>query len=390
MAIMIPPSISLGYKSEGELEIFNKLKNDHETKDWVVFHSLELPVHKSQICGEADFVIIIPSKGVLCVEVKGCGSLKREKGTWYYGANTTPDPRGPFKQASEAMHSLRKRVLERDPSLGNVLFWSVVIFPFLNFSDESVEWHSWQVIDRADLKSRPVSQLFCSIVHNARLFLSKHPALNWFKTDNHFPTAEQSAKLCQILRPDFEIYESPKCKAEKRFDELKRYTDEQLEALDAMQYNDRVLFYGPAGTGKTLLAIEAARRAVNNGSKVLFLCFNKLLGKWLRDETQSLNAQLVTKTIHGYFLELAGCKYENTAQFWENDLPLKAMGKILESEIEFETYDVLIVDEAQDILKENYLGDFLVTLNIRLFLEKTIFCCLILFRQKAAVQSHSD
>jgi DNA polymerase III delta prime subunit len=355
MAIMIPPSISINYKSEGELEVFRKLRNDPETKDWIVLHSLELPVHNSQISGEADFIIIIPSYGVLCVEVKGCSSLRRENGLWYYGTQEKPDSRGPFKQASEAMHSVRKRVLEKNPGLSSILFWSAVIFPFLIFRDESVEWHAWQVIDRAALKSKPIGQLLYSLIGSARLFLAKHPAIKWFKPDNNSPAPEQSLKLLEVLRPDFEIYESPKSKAEKRFNELKKYTTEQFEALDAMEYNRRVIFSGPAGTGKTLLAIEAAKRAVNEGGKVLFLCYNNLLGRWLKDETQSLFPQLTTKTVHAFLLELSGCEYKDAPRFWQNELPAKAIEKILEPEKALELYDVLIIDEAQDILKEDYL-----------------------------------
>ncbi|MDY6994487.1 MAG: NERD domain-containing protein, partial [Pseudomonadota bacterium] len=68
MAIMYPPSISAGTKSPGEIDIFEKMKYDPLTTDWVVLHSLDIAEHKRQIEGEADFVIIIPNKGVLCLE----------------------------------------------------------------------------------------------------------------------------------------------------------------------------------------------------------------------------------------------------------------------------------------------------------------------------------
>ena len=89
--------------------------------------------------GEADFVIIIPHKGVLCMEVKAHSKIKREAGLWYYGNNPTPDKRGPFKQSSEAMHSIRNRLLKEDPGLESIPFWSAVIFPYSEFSSSSAK-----------------------------------------------------------------------------------------------------------------------------------------------------------------------------------------------------------------------------------------------------------
>ncbi|MDZ7836590.1 MAG: hypothetical protein U5N58_00895 [Actinomycetota bacterium] len=44
---------------------------------------------------------------------------------------------------------------------------------------------------------------------------------------------------------------------------------------------DAVCFKGAAGTGKTMLALESAKRSVAAGNKTLVTCFNKLLAGWL-------------------------------------------------------------------------------------------------------------
>ena len=110
MARMIPALLESTHWSPGEREIFDLLKNDPLTSAWTVLHSLLLPDHATQISGEVDFVVIVPSLGVLCIEVKGCYSLHVACGSWYYGTSTTPDPRGPFKQASNGMHAVRQRL----------------------------------------------------------------------------------------------------------------------------------------------------------------------------------------------------------------------------------------------------------------------------------------
>src|SRR5688500_9443632 len=97
---MIPPVVHGGCTSPGEREIFRRLRDDPATSDWIVLHSLDVAEHRKQIAGEIDFVVIVPAKGVLCLEVKACRSLRRDGGLWYYGTEAKADARGPFKQAS--------------------------------------------------------------------------------------------------------------------------------------------------------------------------------------------------------------------------------------------------------------------------------------------------
>ena len=122
MARMIPPRILPDCSSLGEQEIFRRLKDDPETNDWIVLHSLDVAEHMTSIAGEIDFVAIVPGKGVLCVEVKGCKSLRRHDGLWYYGKAPSPDARGPFKQASTAMHSIRTKLAKRRRTWGKFHF----------------------------------------------------------------------------------------------------------------------------------------------------------------------------------------------------------------------------------------------------------------------------
>jgi hypothetical protein len=66
-------------------------------------------------------------------------------------------------------------------------------------------------------------------------------------------------------------------------------TQEQYHVLDGLSENDRVLVRGGAGTGKTLLAIEEARRQARGGRRVVLFCFNRQLAAFLagtvKDET---------------------------------------------------------------------------------------------------------
>lgn len=104
---MFPAEIYTDTPSPGELEVFQRLRDDPATRDWIVLHSLDVAHHLKQVVGEIDFVVIIPSKGVLCLEVKAHRRLRCEQGQWYYGSDPAPVARSPFKQAADGMQSIR-------------------------------------------------------------------------------------------------------------------------------------------------------------------------------------------------------------------------------------------------------------------------------------------
>jgi len=140
---------------------------------------------------------------------------------------------------------------------------------------------------------------------------------------------------------------------------VRHYTEEQFEALDAIDLNPRIVFNGPAGTGKTLLAIEAARRAVSRGRRVLLLCFNRPLGRWLQEEASGLGRGVTARTLHEHLRLLAGIaptrEQRCRTEFWQEELPTMALEALLGHEGAREVYDEIVLDEAQDVLRRSYL-----------------------------------
>src|SRR5437879_4284629 len=149
MARMIPAVVDPHTPSPGERDVFQRLESDPLAADWTVIHSLDLPHHVRQISGELDFVVLVPGSGILCLEVKAAATISRREGIWYYGRDPKGDPRGPFRQASDGMHSLRERVAKRCPPAARAVFWSAVVLPYTTLDLESEEWHPWQLIDGA-------------------------------------------------------------------------------------------------------------------------------------------------------------------------------------------------------------------------------------------------
>jgi hypothetical protein len=354
---MIPPTIPAACPSPGEHTIFAKLKQEEATRDWIVLHSLDIAQHLRQVSGEADFVIIVPSFGVLCLEVKACHSLERKHGLWFYGRNPKGDPRGPFKQASEAMHSLRQQVTHRDTSLLRVPFWSAVAFPFIEFTTNSGEWHPWQVIDSAQFKRQQIASLVIGILRSARAHLSSQPTAAWFRDGDRLPNIQQSAAIARILRPNFEFTEKASDRQARNQSEILRYTQEQFVALDTMEDNPRVLYTGPAGTGKTVLALETGRRAASSGKSILLVCYNRLLGQWLARHPLASSGQITVRRLHQYLMEIADIKAPKGADdsFWKVELPKAAMEKLLNGHRDARRFDIVIADEVQDLLHPLYL-----------------------------------
>lgn len=359
MARMLPSNIFEGCPSPGEREIFDLLKSSPNTNDWIVLHSLDLANHVRQVSGEADFVVLIPEVGILCVEVKACQSIHRDDRGWYYGKEIAPNPKGPFRQASEAMHSIRNRVIRSRQGLAGVPFSSVVVLPYLQFNISSNEWHHWQVVDSNKIETYGLVESLRHSMRMARLHMEEKGV---FKSLAKRPTLPEANDIAGILRPSFEVFAQRRNLSEKLRAQLSAFTSEQYSALDAMESNPRVMFRGPAGTGKTVLAIEAARRAAVSGKKVLLICFNRLLASWISSDLTELQPRVTVSTLHAFALSVAKVSRDEVSQlseaeaFWSVDLPYRALSALLnDSDDSGKRFDMLIVDEAQDIATSEYL-----------------------------------
>jgi hypothetical protein len=354
MARMLPPTISPDTVSPGEIAVFNALKTAPGTESWTVIHSLDIAKHVSQVSGEVDFVIFIPKCGILCLEVKACNSLRREADAWFYGANTTPDYRGPFKQAEGARHSLLQFIRKQAGTL-KAPFFSAVAFTHLDFEDQSPEWHPWQVIDKQKIDRYGVVQCILGAAKAGRKHFETTGAGAWLKNEADEPSPQTIKRLVNILRPEFEYYESPASRKKRTFEQIKKFTEEQFQALDYAEMNDRVAYIGPAGTGKTFLAIETTRREAESGKRVLFLCYNEMLGDALKQDIRPLGASVECNTAAGFMLKVARLSPQQHSGFWDQELPQAAKQAFA---AEQEPFDVLVVDEAQDFMTLEFI-DFL-------------------------------
>ncbi|RKF27962.1 nuclease [Micromonospora globbae] len=338
----------------GERALYAALQSADGTNDWFVLHSLGIADHVRHVEGEADFVVIVPGRGVLVVEVKSHHVINRlPDGLWKLGSDA-PTARGPFQQASEAMYSIRRFLTKRGVDLRSIPMLSAVWFTHVRartMLPPTPEWHDWQVLDSEDLRNGAASAVLRTLAQGMKHLDDK---IRYFSYGGTGPDAAMSARIASLLRPRFEIANVAGDIRRARQTELVTFIEEQYLALDAMADNPAVLFAGPAGSGKTLLAVEAAQREVAQGRSGRLLCFNKLLGRKLSYDLGGA-AGLTVGTLHQELLRISGSKVPPGAgaAFWERDLPESALEVLLDRPDL--AGDFLIVDEIQDMVRDSYL-----------------------------------
>ena len=356
MARMIPPHIGKT-SSNGERKVFEGCR--HLNDDYVVLHSLGIVNHRRKVVGEIDFVIIC-SEGLLCVEVKG-GGVRREDGIWYfedrYGQSHTRKE-GPFNQVISAMQSLRQDLLRRlphDSPVSHCQFAAGVILPDVRFTQTGVDILPAILFDaRND---------FCKIEEFVQSVFRfwRNRMIEKHGFEGGRLSAEQIRVAADCLRGDFGFAPSLGDILRGMEDRMVALTEEQMELLEESEEDPRLIIKGGAGTGKTLLALEYAKRRMQEGKKVLFLCFSEMLAEYLRYFHSVRNSAdgslLEVNNFHGFLrkeLKLRGVNITgDDAEFYQNVMPMKFCDML--GKTEFEKYDVVVIDEGQDLLRDIYL-----------------------------------
>ena len=349
MAQLIPDILAPEIKSDAEKKLFNDFKNAQIDYKCVVLHSLGVSEHSNKIFGEIDFVVIC-REGVLCLEVKG-GRVFRHNGIWTftnrYGKESSKTE-GPFQQVQGNMHSLRKFMIKRLGEYSPLVrcqYACAVIMPDCSFEFEGIDIIADILFDVNTGYSldKIISSSFGYWHRNC---LEKHGFQGGCLSD------EEIDAMANLLRGDFHFVPSLKESVDRAVKELCALTGEQYELLESFADNPRVLVAGGAGTGKTLIAMEQARRAYWEGKSVLYLCYNRNIAQYVASIVQKEQLDINVVTLHAHMMHL--CKIEGLdnygESFYNSVLPAKCLQ--LSS---VPAYDFLVIDEGQDIMKNNYM-----------------------------------
>jgi hypothetical protein len=138
----------------------------------------------------------------------------------------------------------------------------------------------------------------------------------WLDKHHRVPSGRAYGELLRVLRPDFDRVPSLAARAQSLEEDYLRFAGRQYELLMAAERNPRIVCSGGAGSGKTLLAVETARRAAADGSSVLITCRSGALARLIGQALAGSGARCVP----------------------------------VDQTTGLDPVDVLVVDEAQDLM----------------------------------------
>jgi hypothetical protein len=349
MARMIP-SFMDDHTPPGERAVFNMLAAGPD--DWVALHSLDLAPWNRSLRTEIDFMVIVPDTGIVCVEVKSHETISFENDRW------TPSDikRSPFKQASDGRHTFYRRLRELAAHLSNIPVVHLCIFPQAIFDlQPNLSVQPWELIDGRRFRSFACGLDFCMDL-KSRMRQSISADRNLKPLSSHL-SPEKIETIINHCMPVQKRRPDAREEIRQREDQIERILREQQKpVLQLAVLNDRLIVSGGAGTGKTLIAMEVARRAAEQGKRVALLCFNQLVGDWMKRRLENHMSQLpnlvVGRAIR-IMIEMSGLKIpKNTSKdYWEDELPEALEERLTDPDFSaIAAFDYLVIDEAQDLL----------------------------------------
>lgn len=333
---MIPSEfIEFDQKSREEF-IYNKFSELSD--EYYVFHSLntlEVKNIKKKFSrdGEIDFLVLHQQKGIIVIEAKA-GEFKIINNQWHYQNGLPMKHGGPYNQAKSNKYKLQNIIEREDKKNGlkdklNILH--AVCFPSVN----------------------------SGVLKNIKLPIDAHPSITLcnddldnlaFSLDRIY---EQSFELkalsdiefralLDILLPSYNIFQIKNVEVKILENKFIRLLNEQFAILDYLEFQNFATINGIAGTGKTLIALEKARR-LSLDKKVLFLCYNKHLRDFLETNYKydSVDYFTIDQFAYQYRKKIEN-RYIGLRDYLE---------RCYLNEITFD-YQHVIIDEGQDFGSE--------------------------------------
>jgi len=314
---------------------------------WAVYRNvawLEKRPGDAPADGEADIVVAHPELGVLVIEVKG-GRVGRIGGGWE-SVNRGGERFGiknPFAQVMREMHGLR-RVCEAMPAWPSqrIRFARAVCLPDSAY-DRSMTPDGPReiVIDHDDLDRTG---------ERIREIFDWWAASGDAAADGGAPGANGMAGLHELLARDL-VIPSPLAAGIGADEAQIRLSEQQFTALDMLSSQRRALILGVAGSGKTLLAAEKARRLAAQGFEVLLTCFNRPLAEHLAATIGRLDG-ITVSTFHG-LAERLGTEAGLIGHSPSHDTGyFDALPDVLDRALRVlpePRFDAIVVDEGQDL-----------------------------------------
>lgn len=327
MARLLPTDFDLGMLEHSERRVCRAFLTGLDD-EWLV-------VPKVPICvggrdSEIDMMLVSPTHGAVAVEVKG-GTIRIEAGRWVQNGRVLTT--SPTDQVTAAKHHLVRRMKGIGLDLDGLFLRHIIALPDVGAvppeglgPDAPAE-----IVFTRDSLAEPAYAL--AAVHR-----------------EHGPVPDvRLQRFVQALRPDLHLETDAGHVMSRTVSRIDEATRTHLAAVRSLDTNRRVLVTGGAGTGKTWLVIDWARRATERGERTLVVCFNKPIADYLQRRLAETTAMvgtyhdIVSRLLEPYDFTIP---QDPDPTYWEHE-PTAALIANLSSV--GTPFDTIIVDEAQDL-----------------------------------------
>ncbi|TVP59018.1 MAG: hypothetical protein EA349_03720, partial [Halomonadaceae bacterium] len=207
----------------------------------------------------------------------------------------------------------------------------------VNKQAKLLELPSAKILDAADLRSGNIQVWVDSILKRAK---SR-------KDHQHY----NSELFIRALAPALDLIPRLRDRMEDEALELVRLTERQKKLMQMVRLNSHIGIRGGAGTGKTMIAVERARRLSESGESVLLLCYSTSLARYISDQLERADV-LTFHELCRTMAQRAKLPFEVPADherqriFWQSSVQY-LLDKALELMPE-QRWDHIIIDEGQD------------------------------------------
>lgn len=351
MAQIYPAKEDISELPYSEMKVYELLSSLGD--NFTIFHSVQWVKRGNKwksTWKENDFLILNRRLGALVLEVKG-GEIECRGSVFHQKNSATgeisilnPDKKNdPLSQAIDGIYHYRK-------VLDNISWGLSDRFPV-----EAAVWFSScsikDSISQFPLKYREASG---AVLGADDFKLGKKAIYNiyeFYSSENKVDISdEEYQKIVESIASDFDLIAAPAIKKGELDHAFLKLTNEQTGLLDYISEQNNATIQGIAGTGKTLIAKEAARRFGAEGRKVLFLCFNRFLFIHLQRTFPYENVTYYN--LHSFI-----AKYRPGADTSSSE---KRSKELLKIDWDLLDFDDIVIDEAQDFLNEEiiYFKDY--------------------------------
>ena len=285
---------------------------------------------------EIDLLVAWPEVGIAAIEVKG-GHVERDvQARWRSSrGRTRSEIRHPFVQSSDSRNALQRYLRARGAAAGRVRTQHLLALPHMAIpgSHDPPDCPRSLVLDKDDLAR--ADQLLRSAIEQGEGYAVLDAG-----------ALEEMLALFTMQLPSQALLLTMAEEHEQLVDQMTR---DQAEVMRCLGQFPRLVVIGGAGTGKTWMALEQAKRITKAGDRVALVCYSRGLGRFLQRMTSTWDRNpAYVGLFHDLALEWgAPPPSDNESDYYEQELP-RALGELAGQRTQKDLFDAVIVDEAQD------------------------------------------